>query len=46
MSEMLAKKLKLSWTPTERSIIVANGLSGDTEISSDVPIGFGKIVTA
>ena len=46
MSEMLANKLKLSLTPTETSIIVADGLNGGTEISSDVPTGFGKIVTA
>ncbi len=45
MSDRLANKLKLSLTPTERRIIVADGSTeGCKGIASDVPVCFGMIV--
>ncbi len=45
MSDRLANKLKLSLTPTERRIIVADLSTGGCKgIASDVPVVFGKVV--
>ena len=45
MSDKLTKKLRLEISPTERSIIVADGNSGSCSGSiSGIPVSFGSIV--